>query len=76
MRDSELGINLTVIALLLMLTVGIAFVSACVLAWAWNLVVPLLWHAAPHLTWLHTLAIWFVLSLVRGIITVNVHKAK
>jgi hypothetical protein len=73
-RDSELGINLMAVITVIALCTAVCFISACLFAWAWNLVVPLLWHAAPRLTWVHAVAIGFVFSLVRGLVTVNVNK--
>jgi hypothetical protein len=46
-------------------SVSVVVVSALVLMWAWNLVVPLFWPAAPHLTFITALAINTILSLVK-----------
>jgi len=48
--------------------------SGFVFAVAWNFLVPLFWHAAPHLTWLHGVAAGFVLGILRGLVTVSVKR--
>jgi hypothetical protein len=54
-----------------MFIVGVFAFSGFVFATAWNFVVPLFWHAAPHLSWLHGVAIGFVVGILRGIFTFN-----
>lgn len=46
------------------------------LALAWNFAAPLFWTAAPQLSWLHGVAIVFLLGVLRGLIrpTVTVEK--
>ena len=62
----------------LALWAAFTFVGALFFAWAWNLVMPLLWAAAPHITWLHALAISILLGALKGIVqfskTVNKRK--
>lgn len=76
MRTSNVGISMGAVVAVIALILAVCFISACLFAWAWNLVVPLLWHAAPHLTWVHAIAIGFVSSAIKGIISVTVNKAK
>lgn len=61
-----------VIGLIITIIVGLIFVvSGVVTAWAWNLIVPLFWKAAPHLTWLHGIALGLLLGLLKGIVHVS-----
>lgn len=44
----------------------IILLGAFVLAWAWNVFVPLMWHAAPLLTYWQALALSVLLTYLRG----------
>ena len=46
MRTSNVGISMGAVVAVIALILAVCFISACLFAWAWNLVVPLLWHAA------------------------------
>lgn len=47
---------------------GVAALGAFCFMWAWNLLMPLLWHAAPHLGFWHAYAACILIDTVKGII--------
>ena len=73
-----LAVGLIVAFFVLLLWAAFTFIGALLFAWAWNFVVPLFWHTAPHLTWVHALCISFVLGALKGIVqfSTTVNKSK
>lgn len=51
-------------ALALTLVGVVTILYSWVVAWAWNALVPMLWHGAPHITWLHGLASLVIIGVI------------
>lgn len=61
MRSSMIaGAVVAVVAPLVVVVITLAF------AWAWNMVMPLFWHSAPHLSFWQALAFGVLLGYAMG----------
>jgi hypothetical protein len=58
----------------LVLLATLIFLIALILAWSWNFVAPAFWAGAPHLTWVHAIAISVLLSFVRGLVADTINR--
>jgi len=66
-------------AIVLLLWAGFTALGALLFMWAWNLLVPVLWHAAPHLGFWQAVAAGILIGTVKGVIqftnTINKNKS-
>jgi hypothetical protein len=70
-RRSNMLLGAVTFVIVALMLAGIYALGAVFIAWAFNCIVPLFWHAAPHLTWVHGIAIEILSTIVRGLVTVN-----
>lgn len=66
--------GLVVILMAISFIVGLWALGMLIFMWAWNLIMPLLWHGAPHITFIQAIAIGIILGLVKGLFSVTVNK--
>lgn len=80
MRGSDMVLVGVIVGLfVLLLWAGLTALGALFFMWAWNLLMPLLWHSAPHIGFWHAVAAGILIGTIKGIIqfstTVNKHKS-
>ena len=72
-------LGVIVALLILLLWAGITALGALFFMWAWNLLMPLIWHAAPHLGFWQAVAAGILIGTVKGVIqftnTINKNKS-
>lgn len=73
MNDS-FGVILLAVTLIALVWVSFVTGAALLFMWAWNLLMPLMWAAAPHITLIQAIAAGFLLGVIRGIIQVTVTR--
>ena len=70
-------IGAVIAILVLILWAAFTAFAGLLFMWAWNFVMPVLWHGAPHITWLQAVAVGFLIGFVKGLFSLTFnHKTE
>lgn len=65
---------IVVILLMLLLWSVFMILGALIFTWSWNLLLPLLWAAAPKIGFWHAIAAGFLIGAVKSVISFSTYQ--
>jgi hypothetical protein len=62
-------------ALIVVIVAGLFYIGCLITAWAWNMILADLF-GWPKITWLHAIAFFILIGILKGVLSVNVKEVK